>query len=140
MQISFKTNMNGVIEEAVKTESVAVEEWQDPPEEGKTVDDWPYPKKYRKCKIEGALANAVYKKLGITWRDRTLESQFQNGVSEDFHNVYLTEVEVSGGWSDYTQEDGNYLLLECAGRTFQWGQDNDSTEPIWRMFFDWLEK
>jgi hypothetical protein len=106
----------------IKTESRLVEEWDDEPEEGRSKEDWPYPNHYQKTKIEGPLANAIRKKAEMMWSDE----------------VFITEVIVSGGWSDYTQEETMYLKIQVGNRSFQLGDEDTDTNL--GALLEWLDK
>lgn len=77
---------------AISSTLVEVRSWSDPPERGRTADDWPYPTSYVESAPPESLRQAIY--------DRTGE---QGG------EVYLREIEVSSGYSDYTQENEFYV-------------------------------
>jgi len=63
--------------------------------------DWPYPTKYKKSLVGGELADRVRHAFGIT-----------GGAP-----VLITEEIVSGGYSEYTQEDYYNFTIECAGQS-----------------------
>lgn len=70
-------------------------EWADEPEEGRDADDWPYPTTYRESQANGELAERIRRALGVA----------------DDLPVYVTEEIVSGGWSEFTQEDEYGLVI-----------------------------
>lgn len=79
----------------MSTNSTLMHEWSDQPEPGRSADDWPYPTRYSKSLITGDLADAIRARLGV----------------EAHVPVIITEEVVSGGYSEYTQEnDYNHTL------------------------------
>ena len=82
-----------------------VEEWAD---EGEW--EWPYPNQYKKSLIEGTLADLIRAKFGVD------------------APVYITETEISGGWSEYTQETDFEFTVECGDESHEFsdilGYDN----------------
>lgn len=73
--------------ESNPTTSALLREWDDEPEEGRSEDDWPYPDYHAEYLIGGHLADLI--------RERTGETG----------DVIFEELRVSGGWSEWTQED-----------------------------------
>jgi len=84
----------------MNTNSVVIEEWSDDPAEGRSEWDWPYPTKYQVCLITGELADKVRERLDL----------------DDSVPVHIKEEVVSGGWSEYTQENDYYHTLEVGGQ------------------------
>jgi len=83
------------------TNSTKLHEWTDPPEPGRSADDWPYPTTHVKYIISGELADRVRTRFGVT------------------HDtpVIMTEDQESGGWSEYTQETDYHHQIDCGGYT-----------------------
>lgn len=81
------------------TSSTVVAQWEDAPENGRSANEWPYPTRYQRCLITGDLADAVRERLGL----------------EEHVPVMIVETVVSGGWSEYTQENDYYHLVEAGG-------------------------
>jgi hypothetical protein len=77
------------------TTSRLIEEWQ---EEGDT-DEWPYPTIHKTYLIEGDLADAVRKRSGLTG------------------DVTSVEEVISGGYSEWTQENDYPFELQVDGTT-----------------------
>lgn len=78
-----------------------VQEWQDPPEEGRTIHDWPYPTIYKKFLIGGDLAERVCSRLG----------------ADEGTPVFITEQVESGGYSEWTQDDETKFVIDCGPYT-----------------------
>jgi len=79
----------------MSTASTLMHEWSDQPEPGRDADDWPYPNRYSKSLITGDLADAIRTRLNV----------------ESHVPVIITEEVVSGGYSEYTQEnDYNHTI------------------------------
>lgn len=85
------------------TESVVVREWQAEAEGGRDPHQWPYPTRYQESVITGGLADAVRERLGAP-------------PTED---VYITEAVISGGYSEWTQENDYEFTLTVGGRDVQ---------------------
>lgn len=75
--------------------------WEDPPEEGRSADDWPYPDRHVKFLVGGELAERIVKRLG----------------EADGTPVFLIETTESGGYSEYTQEDEVRFKISCGAQT-----------------------
>ena len=73
-----------------------LDEWED---EDENDGEWPYPTQYKKSRVEGELAEQVRAKLGVA----------------DDAEVIITEEIISGGWSEYTQENEYNLEVEAGG-------------------------
>jgi transcriptional regulator with XRE-family HTH domain len=71
------------------TNSTIIHEWQDAPEPGRGADEWPYPTSYTKSMITGELADRIRERMGV----------------DASAPVFITEKCVSGGYSEYTQDD-----------------------------------
>jgi hypothetical protein len=87
------------------TNSTKLMEWTDPPEPGRSADDWPYPTTHVKYLISGELADRVRAKLG-----QPAETP-----------VVMTEDQESGGYSEYTQETDYSHTIDCGPHTIQLG-------------------
>nr|WP_296763756.1 hypothetical protein [Rhodococcus sp. (in: high G+C Gram-positive bacteria)] len=74
-----------------------ISEWED---EDENDGEWPYPTEYVKSVISGELADQVRKKIG---KDK----------NDFLPPVYITEINVSGGYSEYTQENDYSFIIEC---------------------------
>lgn len=104
------------------TQSVAIHEWSDPPEDGRDADEWPYPTRYQKSLVEGGLADAIRARLG-------------RPASEP---VFLTETVVSGGYSEYTQENDFYHTITVGDEVIEvqeGGWEDDGINALIR----WLD-
>jgi hypothetical protein len=105
------------------TNSTIIHEWEDAPEDGSTAEEWPYPTRYSKSLITGELADRIRERLG------------QNAGKPP---VFITEQVVSGGYSEYTQENDYYHTINVGSETVEIG-------PEWhgngiRALTDWLDK
>ncbi len=80
--------------EADYANSTVVAEWEDPDENN---GEWPYPTRYVKRAISGQLADEIRARIGAA-RDA---------------QVFITEAEMSGGWSEWTQETDYAMEIEC---------------------------
>jgi len=79
----------------MSTSSTTIHEWSDAPEDGRDPEEWPYPTRYSKSLITGDLADKIRERLGV----------------ESHVPVMITEEVVSGGYSEYTQEnDYNHTI------------------------------
>ena len=88
------------------TMSVLIHEWDDEPEDGRTADDWPYPTHHSKYLITGNLADKVRARLG----------------EDESSSVTITEDRVSGGYSEYTQEDELFFEVECGSHKVEFDE------------------
>lgn len=73
---------------AYALEDSVLRSWSDPPERGRSADDWPYPDSYMESAPPESLRSAVLNRLG-----------------RDDGTVILRTRTASCGWSEYTQED-----------------------------------
>lgn len=108
------------------TKTQLLEEWED--DDGAPNDEWPYATRYTKHLITGGLADAVRKRLELP----------------DSTSVMIEEQVVSGGWSEYTQEnDYNFTLkfddgtpeVEFTSARWGYGIDNGLT-----LLIEWLDE
>ena len=81
------------------TTSVEVRSWIDSPEEGRSADDWPYPDEHTEYLIGGQLADQIRARTGQTG------------------DVIFEELNVSGGWSEYTQENDYSVTIKVGDFT-----------------------
>lgn len=88
-----------------QTNSTKLMEWADPPEPGRSADDWPYPTRHIKSIISGELADRVRARLG----------------QPSDTPVILTEDIESSGYSEYTQETDYQHTIDCGDHTIQLG-------------------
>jgi hypothetical protein len=88
------------------TNSTIIQEWDDDPEDGRE-DEWPYPNHYIKSLITGELADRVRARL-----DQPAETP-----------VLITETQISGGWSEYTQETDYEHRIDCGPASKDLGTD-----------------
>lgn len=82
------------------TNSTLVNSWED---EDENDGEWPYPTQYNQYRIEGDLADRVNRRMG----------------NDPGTEVLLTETVVSGGWSEYTQENDYSHEIEAGGETVE---------------------
>jgi hypothetical protein len=106
----------------MSTNSTIIHEWQDAPEPGGDADEWPYPTSYTKSLITGELADRIRERLGV----------------DAPAPVFLTEKCVSGGYSEYTQENDYYHTIETGGHTVEM-EAGWSWNPITSLI-NWLDK
>jgi len=66
------------------------------PDEGRSADEWPYPTVTTTYLTGGVLAQDVRKKLGL----------------DDDVPIIMVEDAISGGYSEYTQENDYYITLK----------------------------
>lgn len=83
------------------TVATPVRTWTDPPEDGRSADDWPYPTEHAQFLITGDLAERIKVALG----------------EPPEAAVFLTEDRISGGYSEYTQDTDIEFEIQCGGRT-----------------------
>lgn len=76
----------------VSSPLTTLREWED---EDANDGGWPYPTRYTESEANGELAERIRRALGVA----------------DDLPVYVTEEVVSGGWSEYTQEDDYTLAI-----------------------------
>lgn len=89
----------------MSTNSFVIDQWEDDPDFGRSASDWPYPTRYIQSLITGDLADAVRARLGL-----------------DSHvPVYIVETVISGGWSEYTQQNDYSSIVEAGGHTVDLG-------------------
>jgi hypothetical protein len=118
-----------LVEKGAMADSTVIEEWQDAPEEGRTPDDWPYPRKHVKYVLTGPLARAIRAKLGIPWSADAISQQ-----------VYIIETTVSDGYSEYTQEESQFIVIKAGGRSFMFGEDYGNRTSAFNSLMEWLDK
>lgn len=78
------------------TTSTLIWEDRDPDENN---GEWPYPTEYKRYRIEGDLADMVRKRTGLTGE------------------VTIYEENISGGYSEWTQESDYPFQVEVDGKT-----------------------
>jgi hypothetical protein len=89
------------------TNSTIIHTWEDSPELGRSADVWPYPTSYTKSLITGDLADKIRERLG----------------AEPHVPVMLTEKRVSGGYSEYTQENDYEHTITVGNETVELESD-----------------
>lgn len=111
-------------------------QWSDPPERGRSEDDFPYPNQYNEFRVEGDLAERVRARVGA-------------GSTAP---VYITETVVSGGYSEWTQENDHYFKVECGLVTKEFepynvydvgdflGISAYSNKSVYAQFDEWLSE
>lgn len=97
-------------------------EWQDPPELGRTADDWPYPTKHVRSLANGELAERIRRALR---------------VESPYADVYVQEDTVSGGYSEYTQENEYHVTVWCNGERYEFEARYSGSFPLLLV---WLDK
>lgn len=102
------------------TKFTLIDEWWGPDYND---GQWPYPDRYTKSSIEGTLAERIRAKLGADWEAP----------------VFITETEISGGYSEYTQENTFDFVLECAGITKEFDDGNGWDNGL-SLLLKWLEE
>jgi len=106
----------------MSTNSTLIHEWEDAPEDGRDPEDWPYPTRYSKSLITGDLADLIRARLGV----------------EQHVPVMLTEEVVSGGYSEYTQENDYNHTLNVGEHTVELSAGWTSNGIT--ALTDWLDK
>ena len=106
----------------MSTNSTIIHEWQDAPEPGQDAYEWPYPNSYTKSLITGDLAGKIRERLGL----------------ESHVPVMITEKVVSGGYSEYTQENDYYHTITAGNETVELGSTWSSNGIT--ALTDWLDK
>lgn len=94
-------------------------EWAD---EDENNGEWPYPTQYVERAVSGSLAHAIRARFGA---DSTTP-------------VTITSEEVSGGWSEYTQENDYNMTIQC-------GDHRKVFSDVWannnlQSLLDWLDE
>lgn len=105
----------------MSTNSTVIHEWEDAPEEGRNPEEWPYPTRHIKSLITGDLADKIRERLGV----------------EHHVPVIIEEEVISGGYSEYTQENDYYHTITVGEHTVELsgaGWDNGLTKLI-----NWLD-
>lgn len=97
-------------EPVTATNSTVIHEWSDAPEDGRDADDWPYPNHYIKSLITGELADRIRARLG----------------QPDETPVFITETHISGGYSEYTQENDYEHTINCGAEVVELAAGWDS--------------
>lgn len=86
-------------------------------------EDWPYPTVTIESEVSGELRAGILAKLGRSKGD-----------------VCLVESEVSGGWSEWTQETDYEISVEIDGEKV-WGDEySPSKESALAAFLEWVGK
>lgn len=80
---------------------VVIRQWEDEPESGRDPDEWPYPTKHVLSLAQGELAERIRRALKVT-----------TGAP-----VYVEEEVISGGYSEFTQEEDHYLTVRVDGES-----------------------
>ena len=93
--------------------------WEDPPEPGRSADEWPYPTSHNLSEIRGELAERIRRAFG----------------AEDGEQVTIQENIVSGGYSEYTIENDYEYTVRCGEHVWS----SNSYSGIWRLLA-WLDE
>jgi hypothetical protein len=104
------------------TNSFIVHTWTEAPEAGRSADEWPYPTTYTKSLITGQLAQDIRVKL----------------MKPDEMPVFIIEEQISGGYSEYTQETDYSHVLEVNGERINLGDSYDYDNGL-NSLLKWLE-
>jgi len=105
----------------MSTNSTVIHEWEDAPKPGCEADEWPYPTRYAKSLITGDLADKIRERLGL-----------------DSHvPVFITEKVVSGGYSEYTQENDYSHTVTAGEHAVELGYTWDGNGVT--ALTDWLD-
>lgn len=109
--------------ESNPTTSTLIREWDDDPEEGRSEDDWPYPDHHCEYLIEGNLADLIRERAGKTG------------------DVIFEELYVSGGWSEWTQENDYSVTIRVGDfkREFSGTAEFGGYDSAIPAIQEWLE-
>lgn len=96
--------------------------WEEAVEEGRDPDEWPYPDQFTRSIVDGELAQRV----------RRIFAAPEN------ESVSIISKTISGGYSEYTQENDYEFTIECGTNSIEfYPRDYDSTL---NQLLNWLKK